>query len=217
MTKPLAIDLLLFDLDGTLTDSIPPAIVAVQAMLQELNLPIKSKLEIESYVGFGEIPLISNAIGSREPKLLQKALDSYYRRYREEGLPQVKLYPGVKETLEHFRSKKMIIISNKKLEFIEIILKNYGLRNLFAEVYGGDNAPCLKPEPCLIHELLDKYQVKPDRAMLVGDMVVDIKAARNAGVYVAAATYGFEAPLKLQKAQPDFLLDNFSQLKELVE
>ena len=217
MVNRTPIDLLIFDFDGTLTDSIPPAVTAIQSMIKELNLPFKTREEINQHVGFGEAPLVSGAIGTEEPKLLKKAMEVYFKHYVEEGIKKVPLYPHVKEFLDHFKNKSKVIISNKKTDFIKIILDNYSLTSYFADILGGDSAPCLKPDPCAILEMLKKHNVPPDRALFIGDMTVDIETGKNAKVHTCAVTYGFDSRSKLEKHKPDFLIDDLLQLKDLIE
>ena len=217
MSKKIPIDLLLFDFDGTLADSIPPAVEAIQKMLKELGLPFKTKEEINQHVGYGEIPLVSGAIGTKEPKLLKTAMEVYFKHYVQEGLEKVPLYPKVREFLELFNHKIKIIISNKKDEFIKKILEYHDLLKYFTEILGGDTAPCLKPDPCVIHQILQKYQIPKERTLFIGDMTVDIETGKNAGVLTCAVTYGFHERSKLEKHHPDFLIDNLMELKEFIE
>ncbi|HVN67690.1 MAG TPA: HAD-IA family hydrolase [Candidatus Sulfotelmatobacter sp.] len=216
MSGKLPIELIIFDLDGTLTDSIPPAIAAIQKMLGQLGYPVKSAAEVHRYVGWGELPLITGSIGTEEEDKVSAAMRLYEKYYREEGLPAVPLYPHVKEILEYFKSKTKAIISNKKSAFIDILLKNHHLAFYFREVLGGDNAPCLKPDPCAILEMLKKYNVPKERALLVGDMTVDIETGRNAGIKTCGVTYGFDGKDKLAAAGPDFLIADLLELKSLI-
>lgn len=216
MKDKLPIDLMIFDLDGTLTDSIPPAIDAIRAMQQELGYPVKSRAEINRHVGFGELALVTGAIGTDDPKKVETARASYYKHYSEEGLPSVPLYPHIRETLEYFRPKIKVIISNKRTEFVNILLKTHSLAGYFKEILGGDNAPCLKPDPCAIIEIMKKYGIKPERAVLIGDMTVDIETGKNAGVHTCAVTYGFDPKEKLLPSRPDLMIDDLLELKELL-
>ncbi len=207
---------MVFDLDGTLTDSIPSALEAIQAMVKELGLPARTKEELNPHVGFGEIALVAGAIGSTEPKLVEKAREIYYRHYNARGLKTIPLYPHVKEVLEHFKDKTKIIVSNKRDEFILTILDNHNIAGYFEEILGGDTAPCLKPDPCAIEVLLEKYQVTKNRAIVIGDMTVDIETGRNAGVHTCGVTYGFDGREKLAAVKPDFLIDDLLELKSLI-
>lgn len=211
-----SIDLLMFDLDGTITDSIPGAIEAIQKMLQELKFPYKSKEEIHTHVGFGEVPLVSGAIGSDNPELIKKAMDSYFKHYLEEKIYSIKLYPNMKETLDFFREKTKVIISNKKHSFIKIILENNNILDHFKEIYGGDNSPCLKPDPCTINKILEEYKIEKEKALFIGDMTIDIETGKNAKVPTCAVAYGFDPKEKLKKSNPDFLIDDISELKNLI-
>jgi phosphoglycolate phosphatase len=213
---PIPVDLLLFDFDGTLTNSIPPAIEAVQKMLKTLGLPPKTKEEIHKHVGFGEVPLISGAIGSSDKDLIQKALDTYTLIYKNEGIKNIKIYPHVREMLDFFKNKTKVIVSNKSDEFIGIILNNLGLKKYFDSFYGGDTAPCLKPDPCAILHVLEKYGASPKRTIFVGDMTVDIETGKNAGVFTCAVTYGFDGKDKLKSKNPDLIIDDIIELTQSI-
>lgn len=215
--KKIPIDLLMFDFDGTLTDSIPAAVNAIQSMIKELKLPYKSKEEINSHVGYGEIPLVEGSIGSSDPDLIHSALETYFRIYESEGLKKITQYPNVKEFLEFFKNKKKVIISNKKHDFIGRILENLNLIKYFNEYMGGDIAPCLKPDPCALVQIMNKYSVPKERALYIGDMTIDVETGKNAGVLTCALTYGFDPKEKLAAAKPDFLIDNLLELKEIIE
>lgn len=215
--KKLPIDLLMFDFDGTLADSIPPAIEAIQKMIAKLGLPTKSKEEIHHFVGFGEVPLVAGAIGSSEPALLAKAMELYYKYYVNEGFKKVVLYPHVQEILELYKDKIKVIVSNKRDAFITGILDNFGLTAAFDHIYGGDTAPCLKPDPCTLIKVMKEYKIKPERALFVGDMTVDIETGKNAGTHTCAVTFGFDNREKLKAAKPDFLIDDIIELRGILE
>lgn len=211
----LPVELLIFDFDGTLADSLPLALAAVQKMLVKLGYPVKTIAEITTHVGWGEKQLISGSIGSTDEQKVKLARETYFNLYREE-LKNILLFPHLKETLEHFRDKTMIVLSNKRLEFIQLILEQHKVARLFKEILGEDNSACLKPDPGVVLELLKKYQVKPERALLVGDMTIDIETGKNAGIKTCAVTYGFDNRTKLAAAQPDLLIDDIFELKELI-
>ncbi len=213
--NPFPIDLMIFDFDGTLTDSIPSAVVAIQAMLKELGFPHRTADEINKFVGYGELPLISGSIGSDDPALMKKAMSVYEKKYISDGIKKIKLYPHVREFLEHFKAKTKIILSNKKDDFICRILDNLKLRGYFAEVHGGDTAPCLKPDPCAINAIISRYKVPKDKVIFIGDMTVDIETGKNAGVRTCAVTYGFDSKDKLKQRKPDIIVDDLMELNKL--
>jgi phosphoglycolate phosphatase len=90
------------------------------------------------------------------------------------------------------------------------------VRPYFAQVLGGDSAPCLKPDPGAVKALLRKEKISQDKALLVGDMTVDIETGKNAGIMTCAVTYGFDSKEKLAALKPDLMIDDFGKLKELI-
>ncbi|MFA6431296.1 MAG: HAD family hydrolase [Candidatus Margulisiibacteriota bacterium] len=210
------VQLLMLDFDGTITDSIPAAILSVQAMLKELSFPFKTAEEINIHVGYGEIPLIAGSIDSNDPALINKALETYYQHYRTHGLKSIKAYPGVKEFLDKFADKKKYIVSNKKEEFIRLIMDNLGLSHYFKEMVGGDSTACPKPDPYTLLRLLNEEKIKPENAMFIGDMTIDIETGKNAKVLTCAVTYGFDPREKLAALKPDFLVDNLMDLARYI-
>jgi phosphoglycolate phosphatase len=213
MTKK--IDLIMLDFDGTIADSLPAAIASVQAMLSELGYPEKSAAEIGRYIGFGELALVAGSIGTHNEKLVKQAQTVYYK-HNLENIKDVKLYPHVKEFLEYYKNKLKVVISNKRDEFIELILNQHQVDNYFAEIKGGDSSPCLKPDPCAINEVLKKYQVAADQAIYIGDMTVDIATGKNAGVLTCAVTYGFHDATALKQAGPDIMVNDIRELQEFI-
>jgi len=209
------IDLMLFDFDGTLFDSIPSAVSAVQMMLAALNYPPQTPEEIHRHVGFGEVPLISGSIGTDDPERVKQAMETYLWHLKHHTIHHIQLFPHVREMLEHFSPKPKFILSNKSDELMNIILEKNDLLKYFEKVMGGDTSPCLKPDPCVINELLAKKKIDPKRVLLVGDMVVDIQTGKNAGIITCGVTYGFDGKEKLEASHPDHLIDDILKLTEL--
>jgi phosphoglycolate phosphatase len=211
--KPMAkkIDLIMLDFDGTIADSLPAAIASVRAMLRDLGYPDKSAEEIGCHIGFGEKALVAGAIGTENEKLVAQAQAVYYK-HNLENIKAVKLYPHVKEFLETYKDKLKVVISNKRDEFIELILDQQRIDNYFAEIKGGDSSACLKPDPCAINEILKKYRVAAGQALYIGDMTVDVETGRNAGVLTCAVTYGFHGEEALRKAGPDIMVGDLLEL-----
>lgn len=209
------IDMLIFDFDGTLTDSIPVAEEAIRAMLGELGYPDKTKEEIRQFIGFGEWALVAGSIGTEDTEKV-KAAQAVYYKHVSKNLNKVPLFPHVREFLETFKDKTMIIISNKRDEFINKLLANLNLTNYFKDVLGGDSAPCLKPDPCTLLKVIEKYNVPKDRVLFVGDMTVDVETGKNAKIRTCAVTYGFDDRETLIASKPDLLIDDLLDLKELI-
>ncbi len=209
---PRKIDLIMFDFDGTIADSLPAAIRSIQQMLEELAYPAKTAEEIGRHIGFGERALVAGSIGSENEKLVAQATAVYYK-HNLENLRTVKLYPHVREFLELFKNKLKVVISNKRDEFIELILAGNRVDNYFAEIIGGDSSACLKPDPCALNGALKKYGVPAEHAIYIGDMTLDVETGRNAGVLTCAVTYGFHGAEALKQVRPDLLVGDLLELR----
>jgi len=85
------------------------------------------------------------------------------------------------------------------------------------EIHGGDTAPCLKPDPCVILSEMEKYGTSPKKTLFIGDMTIDIETGRNAGTRTCGVTYGLDGKEKLAAAHPDFLVNDLMELKREIE
>jgi phosphoglycolate phosphatase len=209
------VDLIFFDFDGTLTDSLSPIISTVQITLNNLNYPFKSKKEIATFIGKGERHLITKSIGSDNPAKVDEAVELFHRLYLN-ILQNLPLYPQVKETLEFFSDKIKIIVSNQREEFIRLIMEHQQIINYFSKIYGAENPECRKPDPCAIEETLKTYNISRDKAIFIGDMTIDIQTGKNGHILTCGASYGFEGKNYLKKAKPDFLINHITDLKNII-
>lgn len=214
---PVKVNLIIFDLDGTLVDSRDDIVDAVNATLLHLGLKKKNKKFISSYIGWGSNSLLEGVLGRQSRELMKKAIDFYWRYYRRHGLDNTGLYPGVKETLRHFRGKIMAVISNKARAFVVQQLRELGVRKYFKAVIGGDDLKCAKPSPCPVNDILRKYGIKKREAIIIGDMALDIETGKNAGIHTCGVTYGIGDVGEIKKMQPDFVISRIPKLKEIIK
>ncbi len=211
------IDLIIFDLDGTLVDSRQDIVNAVNFMLDKLGLAEKSMDEIVSYVGYGITGLINKSLYPREAELQEKALGFFRNYYKAHSADYTYLYPGVKKILDHFKKKKMAVITNRNHKSSLNILEKMGICKYFLDVIGDDNTSCLKPSKCQFDRLMKKTSVKDSkRAIMIGDMDVDAIAGRAAGVLTCVNTYGFGKREDIEKVRPDYVIDDISELKSII-
>jgi len=206
------IRLLIFDLDGTLIDSRLDLVHSVNATLDHLGRPLLPHETIESYVGNGVAALVHRALGpgatEDEAKHAQEFFLAYYRAHM---LDNTVLYPGVREALDELRDRSMAVLTNKPVRFSEEILKGLDAACYFSFVYGGNSFSCKKPDPVGVQALLRDLGASADEAMMVGDSAVDVRTARNAGIWSCGVTYGlgFES---MRADPPDLMLDNLADL-----
>src|SRR5213593_776359 len=208
------IDLLIFDLDGTLIESKWDIATAVNLTLGDLGLPLRPQEEIFSFVGDGIKRLLRLAVGEENHARYEEALRVFRGHYLAHCLDRTKFYPGVEQALTFFTDKYKAVATNKSLEYTTKILKGLGAHH-FAYVVGGDNGYGLKPEPGMFNKILDELKVEKERAVLIGDSTNDINGGHNAGIKVCAVGYGMGNREKMAACGPDWFIEKPEALIEL--
>jgi phosphoglycolate phosphatase-like HAD superfamily hydrolase len=211
------IELIIFDIDGTLVDARRDITDSVNFMLKDLGRGKKSLEQVSSYIGGGVRDLVEKSLGTKEKNAVEKGIEIFSGYYREHFADNSKLYPNVKETLEHFKAKKMAVMTNRKKEFAQKILERMGIDEYFAWIQGADREDCMKPSSCPVDSLKSKFDAPKDRTVLVGDMDIDVNTGKRSGILTCAVTYGIGDKDSLLKARPDFLIDDFGELEGLFE
>ncbi len=215
MTK---MDLLIFDLDGTLIDSQLDLAQSVNAARASMGLIPLANETIFSYVGHGAPVLIQKALGSGASEDdVARGLAYFLDYYRAHMLDNTTLYPGVLETLDTFRDRgiRMAVLTNKPERFSREIVTRLGLERHFFRVYGGNSFEQKKPDPAGVEALLRETGAARSRAMMVGDSAIDVRTARNARIQAAGVTYGFQ-PETLREEPPDILVGDMRDLLPMV-
>jgi phosphoglycolate phosphatase len=211
-------NLLIFDLDGTLIDSKLDLANAVNAARTHLGLaPIDNQL-VYSYVGNGAPVLIRRAMGpDATEEECGRALEFFFAYYRAHMLDHTHLYPGVREALDRFLEEQLVmaVLTNKPVRFSQGLVDGLGLGHHFFRVYGGNSFEQKKPHPIGVEHLLEESGQIKDDAMIIGDSAVDVQTARNAGIRVCGVTYGFQ-PEGFQSDPPDLLVDSMPELADIL-
>jgi phosphoglycolate phosphatase len=214
----LDIDLLIFDLDGTLIDSKEDLAHAVNAARAHLALPPLENERVYSYVGNGAPVLMRRAMGEEASEDdVRKALNYFLEYYRDHMLDHTVLYPGVRESIHRLfdAGVHLAVLTNKPVRFSQLLVDGLGLGGHFTRVYGGNSFEQKKPHPAGVEKLLAECGVERTRAMMVGDSDVDIRTARNAGILACGVTYGFQ-PETFADAPPDILVDRMEELADRI-
>nr|WP_303878007.1 phosphoglycolate phosphatase [Stutzerimonas kunmingensis] len=211
--------LVMFDLDGTLMDSVPDLAAAVDKMLMLLGREPAGIARVRDWVGNGSRVLVRRALaGGLEhegvaDELADEALALFMQAYAGgHGLTAV--YPGVRECLDWLRERevKLAIITNKPAQFIEPLLEEKGLAGYFDWLVGGDTLPQQKPDPAALFWVMDKAGVAPSESLFVGDSRNDVRAAKAATVRCVALTYGYNHGEPIADEQPALVLDDLREL-----
>jgi phosphoglycolate phosphatase len=181
---------LLFDLDGTLADSFAAIRDALNAALREHGLDERDLAWVRAHVGRGAPALVRDAVGHEREESFQRAVgERFGARYREIYLAQTPPLPGAGEVLAFVAARvggKVAVISNKYEELCRAWLAHWGLAPHVTVVVGPDTYGVRKPDPGAILPVLQSFGVAPAAALLVGDMEVDVAAARAVGVPMLA-------------------------------
>jgi len=207
------IDLIIFDLDGTLIDSAKDIARSANYMMRSLGLDELDEKLIRGYIGDGARNLMRKCLGPERLHLADKALSIYLDRYNQHFLDYTVLYPGVEEVLSFYRNKKKAVVTNKPTDLSIAILRGLGVHGYFEVVLGGDSSKELKPSPEPVNRVLDSLGVSPERALIVGDSTIDIKTGRNAGVMTCVVTYGLGKSEELIEAGAELVINDISDLK----
>ncbi|MBR9973811.1 phosphoglycolate phosphatase [Magnetospirillum sulfuroxidans] len=209
----------IFDLDGTLIDSLPDLTTAINKTLADHGLPPLTTAQIAPMVGDGASTLVTRAFaahGLAAPPV-EPVLQQFLTHYEPHAADQTKPWPGVIETLEYLRAKGLIlaVCTNKPTKATHEILAALGLDHFFAVVVGGDDTPALKPNPAHINAVLDRLGVHHEEAVMIGDSINDVLAAKGANVPVVVLSFGYSR-VPPHELGADLVVDDFAMLKRVI-
>lgn len=213
---PGSIELIVFDLDGTLIDSQQDLALSVNAVRRRMGLEPLPLDTVASYVGRGVVTLMRRSLGDDAgQETVERAVQMFLEYYCDHMLDHTLAYPGVSEALERLRGRKMAVLTNKPVRFSQAILDGLGLGGYFVRVYGGNSFEQKKPDPVGLFTLMGELAVPAGCTLMVGDSDTDVLTGRNAGVWTCGVTYGL-APETLQTSPPDILLHDLRELPALL-
>jgi len=211
--------LLVFDLDGTLIDSVPDLHAAINIMLRERGGGPLSPAEVRRMVGDGAPALVARALAASgadpdDPT----ALPRFIALYEAEPVRLTRPYPGVPETLAALRRRacRTAICTNKPQHAALLVLRALGLLPLFDGIAGGDRFPVKKPDPGHLFGLIGELGGSPAAAAMIGDNEHDAAVARAAGLPLILMRYGY-ARVDPESLGADALLDDFTAVPAALE
>ena len=215
------VEVLLFDLDGTLINSLSDLTSSVNLMLKDLGRHTLSEADVRSFVGDGVSVLVKRSLAATHPdsqppdeSLHSEAVKLMRKHYADQMFVTTGLYPLVAETLARLKEKKMGVVTAKEAHFTGEILERFGIAQYFGCVIGGDTLPERKPNPAPLFEAIKKLGGSIGKTVMIGDSENDVTAGKNAGISTCAVTYGFRTTEQLLKVKPDVIIDRFDQLIE---
>ena len=226
------------DLDGTLLDTIPDLAAAANRMLKDLSLATLPEERIRQFVGKGVEVLIQRTLaaagvaaaphdeseGARAAAASGTAQSDaarthFFDNYRRLNGSRSALYPGVAAGLRGLRDMglRLACVTNKPAEFVDPLLRRFGIEGFFDFVIGGDTLPFKKPHPGQLLEACRRWALEPAQVLAVGDSLNDAEAARAAGMPVLLVPYGYNEGHSVHGADVDGIVSSLSELPSLLQ
>ena len=207
----------LCDLDGTLIDSRRDIALAFQhALRRVVGGALPEEATIARHIGKA-LEHMARELGYHfSPPQLTTFLDTYRHHYATSGTRHTQPYPGVTTTLQALSSLTFGVVTTKAQEQAESVLRQLQLTTFFRHVQGWVPGLQLKPAPDTVVAALTALRCAPQQALMVGDTAADMLAGKAAGLKTCAVTYGFGSLEELRRCEPDYVIDTFSDLVELL-
>ncbi len=212
-------DTFVFDLDGTLLDTLPDLVELTNTALRESGFPERTAAEIRSFVGNGARALMRQAVPQDVgEQAADAAMERWMGLFPTVGNNLAEIYPGIEETLRELKARGMNlgVLSNKFEEGVKEVIRTH-LPNTFSVTHGECDEIPRKPNPAGLLRTIRELGSSPARTAYIGDSTGDIAVSRNAGVFSVAVTWGYHDVDRLLEAQPDMLIDHPSKLLKLAE
>ncbi|RFA31227.1 phosphoglycolate phosphatase [Alkalilimnicola ehrlichii] len=213
----------LFDLDGTLVDSVPDLAVAIDRMLADFRRAPAGEEKVRTWVGNGSKNLVKRALsgaldGEVPTDLLEDALARFFVHYEATLCIHSRLYEGVAEGVAQLQADgyAMAVVTNKPARFAKPLLEALGIDGCFSAIIGGECLPQKKPHPAPLLHTAELIGCVPAETLMVGDSVNDIEAARRANMPVVCVPYGYNHGKDIRDFKPDVVINGVHELPALV-
>ena len=209
---------IIFDLDGTLADTLEDLADTMNYCLGALSLPVHETQDYKMMIGTGSRELCRKALPTERADLTDKLLAMNLQRYAEHYLDKTGPYPGIVELLDelHRRDLHLAVLSNKPNNLVKLMVRQIFGPNCFEIVMGQHDGLPTKPDPTGVLDILKQMQVAPDEALYVGDSGTDMQTATAAGMYPLGVSWGFGDRAELLAGGAKRIIDEPSELLELL-
>ncbi len=201
---------LLFDLDGTLVDSVQDLTTTLNLLADELGQQHLQTAYVRTIVGDGATKLIKRAFGPENYQ--REQLLRFLEIYAEHLIETTRCYPGVKELLSRHPADRLALVTNKPYQLTLQLLEGLGLAANFKVIFGGDSFPEKKPHPLPVQKALEALQARPEEAIMIGDHHTDLYSGAGAGIATCFCAYGLG---HTGDATPDFRVQDSTELLKL--
>jgi phosphoglycolate phosphatase len=216
--------MILIDVDGTLVDSVPDLTFCVDEMMKQLGREPWGEARVRNWVGNGVERLVERALtgeldGEPDKAAYDTAYPIFLELYADNTSKRSRLYPGVREGLDYLTGAgyRLGCVTNKAERFTVPLLKDLGIYDDFRIVVSGDTLPYKKPHPAPLLHAAEFFKVAPEKSLMVGDSISDVKAARAAGFMIACVPYGYNHGDDIRLAAPDVVIESLAGLRAELE
>ena len=212
------IELLIFDLDGCLVHTQPDIGLAAQKTAREIAHKDLALEDATRLIGGGARKAMMRMLGDEQMDLLEEAVTFFVDYYAKNNCELYKVYNGVKEALDYFKGKVHLAVATDKIRAVtENILKKLGLYDYFEVIICDEDMSKMNPDPECVNLILQKLNIAPEHAVMIGDMKTDVMAAHAAGAKGIGVTYGYGKKEDILSVEPEAVLDNMKELINVIE
>lgn len=209
----------IFDLDGTLVDTAPDLLAAVNAVLADAGRATVDPETLRHMVGFGARSLITQAFSATGAPLgesdLPPLMDAFIAHYRTHIAAESRPFPGVERTLAKLKAAARLgVLTNKPQELTDLLLPALKLDRFFAAIHGAGRLSVAKPDAAVFHHVMEELGGTDGGAVMIGDSATDVATARAAGVPVILVSYGY-TPVPARELGGDAVTDDFAEIPAL--
>ena len=207
---------IIFDLDGTLIDSLPAISSSVNAALQSHNCRPHETSAIRGFIGDGARTLVLRALGESHSDLIEPVLTSFRDHYAQNWQSGTSIYPKISEVIQlcQQQGKRLAVLSNKPHEYTQTIVSQLFPSNPFEIVWGERKEIPQKPNPQALRLIAEQWNFTPQQCCMIGDSVIDVLTAQRANVMSIAVGWGYHDDNALKDAKPDILFKTASELQQ---
>lgn len=217
----MKIKICIFDLDGTLINSLYDLADSMNFALKKNNLPVHEREKYRKMVGSGISVLADRAISPTEkadPEIKEKVLADYNIHYKEHCMDLTRPYDGIEETLSNLEEKgiSFAVLSNKPDSFSKLIVKTLLPNNNFSAVWGKKDEFPRKPDPTAVLAMIDELGFTAKDCLYIGDSDIDMITAKNAGFIKCGVSWGFRSIDELKNSGADFIAETPNDIIKLI-
>lgn len=206
-------DLIIFDWDGTLMDSVAKIVRCFQAAMMDLNIPSPDEIDIRNIIGLGMDEALSVLLPAHTSQEKKSVIEMYREHFLERDKTAMPFFNGVESGLSQLQAHgyQLAVATGKNRKGLDRLLYNHNFEKYFTVTRCSDESNS-KPHPQMLNDILEITKIDPERAIMVGDTTYDMEMARNANIECMAVDYGVHDCEQLRSYKPKDCLGSFPEL-----